>query len=170
MIPRKSSDTSASFHTAASAPRRHGRSYSATATSATAVSGHVRTSSSTTAASHSSHYPLSPKAAPTPADLVARLEALKESGVRRLPLNRLFTSPELSRLRPALRARMADLAHMSDCAAHQYPRAANGKDLALVLRASAVLRSLEDGSGASLPWHMAQMFSVLSPPTASTTM
>jgi hypothetical protein len=33
-----------------------------------------------------------------------------------------------------------------------------------------VLRSLDDGASSGLPWHMAQMFSVLSPPTAASTM
>ncbi|GMK59626.1 hypothetical protein CspeluHIS016_0802320 [Cutaneotrichosporon spelunceum] len=160
MFPRKSTDTGLSFHTASSVPKRN-RTQSATATSATAVSGRIRTTSTTT-----SYFQ---KDAPTPADLAARLEALKESGVRRLPLTRLCSSTELLRLRPALRSHLTDLAYLSDCAAYQYPRAANGRDLALVLRASAVLRALDGGSTASLSWHMAQMFSVVLPPTATCT-
>lgn len=176
--PRQSTDT---FHTASSAPRSrtnktnghghsHGRSLSGTTM---ATHGHARSSSTASALADKAKYFAHLDSTPSNVNLNTRLDGLRESGVRRLPLTRLHASPELSRIRPLLRSRMPDLEYLAACAAEQYPRAANGKDLALVLRVSAVLRSLsEDGvkEVTSMPWHMAQMFSVVSPPTAYSTM
>lgn len=135
--------------------------------------GHARNSSTASALADKSKLIQLAATDSSMGSLNARLEVLKEAGVRRVPLTKLYASPELNRLRPALRAKMADLEYLADCAAAQYPRAANGKDLALVFRVSAVLRGLnEDGvrEVTSMPWHMAQMFSVVSPPTAYSTM
>lgn len=107
----------------------------------------------------------------TIAALNDRLKGLREAGVRRIPVAKL--AGEVARLRPALRARMPDLVGLHDCVSGQYPRNAESKDLALVLRASAVMRSLnEEGvrEVTSLPWHMAQLFGAVSPPTAYSTM